>query len=48
MHSIRMGGETISCKATAGTILLKDTGGKPDAGHMMYLHEQDLPSIRAT
>ena len=30
-HSIRMGGETIAYKATAGTILLKDEEGKPNA-----------------
>jgi carboxypeptidase C (cathepsin A) len=30
-HSIRMGSETIPYKATAGTILLKDDEGKPNA-----------------
>lgn len=35
-HSIRMGGETISYKATAGTILLKDSEGKPTAS-MFYI-----------
>jgi len=30
-HSIRMGGETIAYKATAGTILLKDEESKPTA-----------------
>ena len=35
-HSIRMGAQTIAYKATAGTILLKDDEGKPNAS-MFYV-----------
>src|SRR5690348_5904380 len=35
-HSVRIGGETIAYKATAGTIILKDQKGEP-TGSMFYV-----------